>query len=167
MSDLSDLYQDVILDHSRRPRNFGALPTANHAAEGDNPLCGDRLTLGVEVRDGEIAGIAFEGSGCAISMASASLMTEAVRGRPVGEAGELSERFRRLLKGEGAGAEEGSAGAVAELEALGKLAALEGVKRYPMRVKCATLAWHTLDAALAAPATDPELVTTEWEGTTE
>jgi len=147
MSELSDLYQDVILDHNKRPRNFGRLAAPNRAASGDNPLCGDRLDLEVEVRDGKVEDIAFTGAGCAISTASASLMTEAVKGRPVAEVEALSERFRSLMRDDGPAGEE-----------LGLLAALTGVRAYPMRVKCATLAWHTLRSALAGAA---DTVTTE------
>ena len=136
-SELRELYQDIILDHNRRPRNFGALPAASHRAEGHNPLCGDQVAVAVQL-DGEvIRDIAFEGSGCAISTASASLMTEAVRGKTVEEALRLFGRFHAVLTGAAPADDE-----------LGKLAALEGVREYPMRVKCATLAWHTLKAAL-------------------
>ncbi|HEX2163105.1 MAG TPA: SUF system NifU family Fe-S cluster assembly protein [Thermoanaerobaculia bacterium] len=151
-AELRELYQDVILDHGKRPRNFGRLPAANRSAQGDNPLCGDRLTLTVEVADGRVADAAFEGAGCAISVASASLMTDAVKGLPVAEAEALFHRFHRLLAGErgGAAAAGGEAG-----EDLGKLAVFAGVREYPMRVKCATLPWHTLIAALhSAPAAD-------------
>ena len=139
MDDLRDLYQEVILDHNKRPRNFGPLTRANRAAEGHNPLCGDRVTIFLEVdAAGRIQGISFEGAGCAISTASASLMTDAIKGRTTEEARELFQGFHKLLTtGEGAGAPE-----------LGKLAVFTGVREYPMRVKCATLAWHTLQAAL-------------------
>jgi nitrogen fixation NifU-like protein len=140
MSDLRDLYQEVILDHNKRPRNFGRLATANRTASGYNPLCGDRLELALEVRDGVVVGVAFEGSGCAISTASASMMTEAVKGKTVAEAEATFERFHHLLT-DGAGSGEG----------LGKLAVFSGVREYPVRVKCATLAWHTLHSALAEP----------------
>ena len=149
MSDLDELYQEVILDHTRRPRNFGRLAAANRRASGDNPLCGDRLDLELEVRDGRIQDVAFQGAGCAISTASASLMTEAVKGRPLAEVQALAERFHTLMTGEGPAGEE-----------LGKLAALSGVREYPMRVKCATLAWHTLRSALAGAGAT---VTTETE----
>ena len=152
MSELLDLYQEVILDHNRRPRNFGPLATANRSARGDNPLCGDKIRLALEVEGGRIAEVAFEGAGCAISTASASLMTEAVRGKTVEEVHELFHRFHDLMTGK---AEPGAAG-------LGKLEALGGVREYPMRVKCATLAWHTLEAALAGDG--EETVTTEAEG---
>jgi nitrogen fixation NifU-like protein len=138
MSDLRDLYQEVILDHSRQPRNFGALAEANHAARGDNPLCGDQLHLSLKVRGEVVEDVAFEGSGCAISMASASLMTQAVKGHTVAEAEDLFDRFRRLLTRDEPG----------ELGDLGKLEVFSGVREFPMRVKCATLAWHTLHAAL-------------------
>jgi len=150
MSDLSSLYQEVILDHSRRPRNRGALEDPSARAEGTNPLCGDELVLYVEL-DGDVVREArFEGQGCAISTASASLMTEAVRGKTRAQARELFERFHSsLLSGPGSDV---------DLDALGKLAALAGVRAYPMRVKCASLAWHTLNAALEGRS-DP--VTTE------
>lgn len=149
-AELRELYQDVILDHGKRPRNFGRLAAANRSAEGDNPLCGDRLTLTVEVADGRVADAAFEGAGCAISVASASLMTDAVKGLPVEDAEALFHRFHRLLAGE----RGGTADAREADEDLGKLAVFAGVREYPMRVKCATLPWHTLMAALhaAAPA---------------
>jgi nitrogen fixation protein NifU and related proteins len=138
MNELRDLYQEVILDHNRRPRNFGPLPAANHQAEGYNPLCGDKVTVFLDVEDGRIRDLAFQGSGCAISTASASLMTEALKGRSVDEARELFHDFHEMVT---AGAEEGS-------PELGKLAVFGGVREFPMRVKCATLAWHTLLAAL-------------------
>jgi nitrogen fixation protein NifU and related proteins len=136
MTDLRDLYQDVILDHNRRPRNFGPLSGANRQAEGHNPLCGDRVTVSLEMEGDRIKDIAFEGAGCAISTASASLMTEALKGKRVEEARALFQDFHELVtKGE------------ADAD-VGKLAVLGGVREYPMRVKCATLAWHTLQAAL-------------------
>jgi nitrogen fixation NifU-like protein len=140
MSELRDLYQEVILDHNRRPRNFGPLPAANRQAEGYNPLCGDKVTVFLDVEDGRIAGVSFQGSGCAISTASASLMTEALAGRTVAEARELFRDFHDLVT---TGAGEGS-------PELGKLTVFGGVREFPMRVKCATLAWHTLLAALEA-----------------
>lgn len=136
-ADLRELYQEVIVDHGRRPRNFGPLPTANREAEGVNPLCGDHLRLRLAVADGIIADARFEGAGCAISTASASLMTEALKGRSVAEAEALFGAFHALLTGERGEAAE-----------LGKLAVLAGVREFPARVKCATLAWHTLRAAL-------------------
>jgi nitrogen fixation protein NifU and related proteins len=144
VSDLGDLYQQVILDHNRNPRNFKAVPGANRTAEGNNPLCGDRITLQVRVEGDVIQDVGFQGSGCAISKASASLMTGAVQGKRTAEAEELFQAFRTMLAG----------GAAAP----GKLAAFAGVKAFPARVKCANLSWHTLHAALANKA-DP--VTTE------
>jgi nitrogen fixation protein NifU and related proteins len=138
--ELTDLYRDVILDHNRRPRNFGPLDEANTLAEGFNPLCGDRLTVRLNLADDRIENIRFEGQGCAISTASASLMTEAVKGKTRGEALALFDRIHRLLTDDAAGAED-----------LGKLAALSGVREYPARVKCASLCWHTLASALKSP----------------
>jgi nitrogen fixation NifU-like protein len=138
MSELRDLYQEVIVDHGRRPRNFGPLPAASHHAEGFNPLCGDRLTLYLQVVDGVIAAARFEGAGCAISTASASLMTEALPGRRVDEADALFAVFHRMLTGPDPAPPAG----------LGKLEVLAGVREFPTRIKCATLAWHTLQAAL-------------------
>lgn len=138
--DLQDLYQEVIVDHNRKPRNFGRLEDANHTAEGYNPLCGDRLTIFARVGDdGTIEDVAFEGEGCAISVASASLMTDHLKGRKVAESESLFDSFRDLVTGDGSNAAD---------EALGKLAALGGVRAYPSRVKCATLCWHTLQAAV-------------------
>lgn len=147
MSDLRDLYQEVIIDHSRRPHNFGVLAQHNHHAEGYNPLCGDRLTVYLKVVDGVIEAVSFEGSGCAISTASASLMTEALKGKTVAEAEALFTGFHALVTGEAGGG-----------TSLGKLEVLAGVQEFPARVKCATLAWHTLHAALHDEA---EPVTTE------
>ena len=148
MTDLRDLYQEVILDHNKRPRNFGSLEHPSHCADGHNPLCGDRLHVALEV-DGEIVkDVRFEGTGCAISTASASLMTEAVKGRTREEAERLFEGFHELLTGDPAEVAEQTAD-------LGKLAVFAGVREFPVRVKCATLSWHTLKAALAdeeAPA---------------
>ena len=140
MNELRDLYQEVILDHNRRPRNFGPLPAANRQAEGHNPLCGDRVTVLLDLEDGRIRDVAFQGSGCAISTASASLMTEALKGRSVEEVQKIFRGFHDLVT---TGAGEGS-------PELGKLAVFGGVREFPMRVKCATLAWHTLLAALDA-----------------
>ena len=137
MSDLRDLYQEVILDHNRAPRNFGKLENANRESEGHNPLCGDRVRVSLHVEGDRIEGIAFQGSGCAISTASASLMTEALRGKTVEEAHALFRGFRGLVtRGDG------------DPEDLGKLAVFGGVREFPIRVKCATLAWHTFEAAL-------------------
>jgi nitrogen fixation protein NifU and related proteins len=138
MSDLGDLYQEVILDHNKKPRNFGKLEDANRSAHGFNPLCGDAIELTVKVEDGTIADIAFQGSGCAISKASASLMTSAVKGKTTAEAGSLFESFHRLVTSDEA----------ADPASLGKLAVFSGVREFPARVKCASLAWHTLRAAL-------------------
>jgi nitrogen fixation NifU-like protein len=147
VSELNELYQELILDHNRRPRNFGTLPDASHRAEGYNPLCGDRFQLFVRVEGEAIGDIAFEGSGCAISKASASLMTESVKGRSIEEAMSLFERVHRMV----------TTPTDAAVEDLGKLSVLAGVREFPVRVKCATLAWHTLKAALQREA----LVTTE------
>lgn len=140
MSDLRELYQEVILDHGRRPRNFGSLEGANRGAVGNNPLCGDRITVHVVVDGDTLRDIRFEGHGCAISMASASLMTEALKGRGEAEARELFNRFHDLLCVDGSSPDD--------VERLEKLAVFSGVREFPMRVKCATLAWHTLSAAL-------------------
>ena len=139
MADLSDLYQEVILDHNRRPRNFHALADASHTAEGYNPLCGDRLTLYLKLDAGVVTDVAFEGAGCAISKASASLMTDAVKGRTVAEARALFERFHRMV----------TTPPEQPVEDMGKLSVLAGVREFPVRVKCASLAWHTLKAAMA------------------
>jgi nitrogen fixation NifU-like protein len=152
--DLADLYRDVILDHNRQPRNFGGLNPANAGAEGFNPLCGDRLSLRLRLAGDRITDIRFEGQGCAISTASASLMTEAVKGRTRSEALVLFDRVHRLLTEDGA--------AAAADDELGKLAALSGVREYPARVKCASLCWHTLASALkSADATSVPAVSTE------
>jgi nitrogen fixation NifU-like protein len=140
MSELTDLYQEVILDHNRRPRNFGPLDGANREAKGHNPLCGDRLTLAVRVDGDRIAEIRFEGSGCAISKASASLMTEAVKGHTIAEADETFHKFQAAVTA--------PLDVEVDLDALGKLAVLAGVREFPVRIKCASLAWHTLQAAL-------------------
>ena len=148
MFDLADLYQQLILDHNRSPRNHGRLDDAGRRSEGYNPLCGDRVTVYL-VLDGEVINdVTFEGTGCAISTAAASLMTEAVKGKTMSEATALFERFREMVT-----AEDDSGN-----ESLGKLEAFAGVRKYPARVKCATLAWHTLKAALDA---EDEIVTTE------
>jgi nitrogen fixation NifU-like protein len=138
--ELEDLYQDLILDHYRSPRNRRPLPQADRRAEGVNPLCGDRVTVTVRVEEERIVDVAFEGSGCAISTASASLMTEALRGKTLAEARTISQEFRALATGQG--------GDPAAGPHLGKLAVFSGIRHYPARVKCATLAWHTVDAAL-------------------
>jgi len=138
MADLRELYQQVILDHNRSPRNFREVPDANRSASGDNPLCGDRITLWVKVSGDRIEDLGFQGSGCAISQASASLMTTVVKGKSVAEAEELFRSFHGMVTG----VEEGSR------DSLGKLFAFAGVKEFPARVKCANLPWHTLHAAL-------------------
>ncbi len=148
MDELQELYQQIVLEHYRNPRNYGELPEATHRAEGYNPLCGDRLEVMLRVREETIEDIRFRGSGCAISQASASVMTTLVRGKSLAEAEELFERFHELVTGTGA----------VDLEQLGALAAFAGVREFPARVKCATLAWHTLRAALQQRQ---ELVTTE------
>ena len=141
--ELKDLYRDVILDHNKQPRNFGPLPPPAHSACGHNPLCGDQLTVYATLAGDVVRELSFEGSGCAISIASASLMTEAVKGKTRAEVARLFGTVHALLT---------SAGAPAPPE-LGKLAALSGVREFPVRVKCASLCWHTLNAALAgAPA---------------
>ena len=134
---LRELYQEMILDHGRTPRNFGVLSHANHSKAGHNPLCGDRLTIYLIERDGKVEDVKFEGSGCAISVASASLMTESIKGKDVNEIEKLFDEFHTLVT---TGAEP--------VEDLGKLAIFRGVAEFPMRVKCATLAWHTLKSAL-------------------
>ena len=138
MSELSDLYQEVILDHNRRPRNFHALADASHSAEGYNPLCGDRLTLFLKVADGRIEDVSFQGAGCAISKASASMMTDVLKGRTIAEANALFERFHRMVT---TPPDQG-------VEDMGKLSSLAGVREFPVRVKCASLAWHTFKAAM-------------------
>lgn len=135
---LRDLYREVILDHSRRPRNYGAMDVANRQSDGFNPLCGDRLRLFLRVEEGAVQAASFVGDGCAISTASASLLTEALRGRPEADALALIEAFRNMVSGE----------SEADEEMLGKLTVFAGVRDYPTRVKCATLAWHTLRAAI-------------------
>ncbi|GBC78246.1 Zinc-dependent sulfurtransferase SufU [bacterium HR08] len=149
MNDLRDLYQEVLLDHSKRPRNFGVLADADHQAVGHNPLCGDKVVVYLRMDGDRIADIRFQGQGCAVSQASASMMTESVKGKTRAEAEALFKRFHELLTGT-AGPET--------VSELGKLAIFAGVRKYPVRVKCATLAWHTLHAALARKA---ETVSTE------
>jgi nitrogen fixation protein NifU and related proteins len=154
MSDLRDLYQEVLLDHYRRPRNQGVLAAPERSATGHNPLCGDRVKVSLSLAGDRLAEIAFEGSGCAISVAAASLMTEAVRGRTRAEVEALSQRFQELVT-----TDSGAATAVDD-PVLGKLVIFAGVREFPSRVKCATLAWHALRAALAsAPAAAPAIST--------
>ena len=140
MPDLRELYQELILEHSKAPRNYRELATANHRAEGYNPLCGDHFTVYVELEGDSIRDISFQGSGCAISKASASLMTQGVKGKTRAEAARLFDQFHNLVTGQPP-ANENRAG-------LGKLAVFSGVSEFPARVKCATLAWHTLQASL-------------------
>jgi nitrogen fixation NifU-like protein len=141
MNDLRELYQEVILDHSKRPRNRRAMEEASHRAVGHNPLCGDRATVFLHVEGDLVTDVSFEGSGCSISTASASMMTDALRGKTVAEARALFERFHELVT-----ADPSRAATVAP--ELGKLAVFQGVHEFPMRVKCASLAWHTMKAAL-------------------
>ncbi len=141
MSSLNELYQNVILEHNRSPRNFRVMEDANRRAEGNNPLCGDRLDVQLKVEGDVIRDAAFQGSGCAISRASASLMTASVKGKTRAEAEAMFDRFHRLVTGR---LEPG------EAETLGKLAVFSGVSEFPIRVKCATLAWHALKQALEA-----------------
>lgn len=145
--ELQDLYQEVILDHNRRPRNFRVIGGA-HQAEGFNPLCGDRLRVYVRLDHGVLVDVSFQGSGCAISKASASIMTESVKGKTIVEADALFDRFHRMI----------TAAPGSPVDRLGKLTALAGVREFPIRVKCASLAWHTLRAAMNA---HDEVVSTE------
>ncbi|MFU8798049.1 MAG: Fe-S cluster assembly sulfur transfer protein SufU [Gammaproteobacteria bacterium] len=138
MSDLRDLYQAVIIDHSKSPRNRHKLETANHHAEGFNPLCGDKITLYLDIKEGKVHDISFEGSGCAISTASASLMTEQLKNKTLEEANALFQVFHQLLTTDKS----------ENIDLLGKLTVLSGVREYPSRIKCATLAWHAFNAAL-------------------
>jgi len=138
MSELRDLYQDIILEHSKRPRNYRTLEAANRTVEGYNPLCGDHFTIYLNMGDGRIRDISFQGSGCAISKASASMMTQAVKGKRTDEAEQLIEKFHHVAMGKNG----------MDSNDLGKLAAFAGVSEFPVRVKCATLAWHALRAAL-------------------
>ena len=138
MSELRELYQEVILEHSKKPRNYRVLETANHRAEGYNPLCGDHFTVYLDIKDGAIHDIGFQGSGCAISKASASMMTQMLKGRTTSEAEETFTKFHDLVTGHTGG----------DGQDLGKLAVFAGVSEFPLRVKCATLAWHALRAAL-------------------
>ncbi len=139
MFDIKDLYQEIIVDHNRNPRNFGKLDDANKTLEGFNPLCGDKLTLYLKTNNNKIEDISFDGSGCAISVASASLMTDAMKGKTLDEAETLFDQFHNLITTDNNDI---------DMEQLGKLAALAGVKDYPARVKCASLCWHTLHSAI-------------------
>lgn len=138
MSELRELYQEQILEHSKTPRNFRELQNANHKAEGYNPLCGDHFTVFIDLEGDKIHDVTFQGSGCAISKASASMMTQSVKGKTKEEAEKIFEEFHQLVTGQANG----------DRESLGKLAVFAGVSEFPVRVKCATLAWHTLQAAL-------------------
>ena len=140
MTELRELYQQIILDHNKTPRNFGKLDTANRAQEGYNPLCGDHLHVYLHIEADTISDIGFEGSGCAISKASASLMTAALKGKPVAEAVEMFDKFHEMVTAE--------LNAPVDDQSLGKMAVFAGVREFPMRVKCATLAWHTMKAAV-------------------
>lgn len=146
LEELRDLYQELILDHNRHPCNFRSMPDATCSVEGDNPLCGDRLRLYVRIDGDRIADISFDGSGCAISVASASLLTERLHGATLVEAESLYEAMHDLLT---------APEATPDVDRLGKLAALAGVRRFPTRVKCATLSWHALHAALHGEGTTP------------
>lgn len=146
MNELRELYQEVILDHSRKPRHFREMPEASHRADGHNPLCGDRVTVYIHLRGDVIEDVSFQGAGCSISTASASMMTDALRGRTVAEANALFERFHALVTSDPSHADEN-----ADAE-LGKLAVFSGVCEFPMRVKCASLSWHTMKAALEGAA---------------
>ena len=137
MSDLRDLYQQVIMDHNKNPRNFREIDDANHFAHGNNPLCGDKLVVYVKLDGNVITDVSFKGSGCAISMASASLMTESLKGKTLEEADAIYEQVHKTMTGE-----------TADRHLLGKLEVLSGVKEFPARVKCATLSWHTVHAAV-------------------
>jgi nitrogen fixation protein NifU and related proteins len=148
MSELRELYQEVILEHSKKPRNYRVLEGANHKAEGFNPLCGDHFTVYLDMKDGAIYDVGFQGSGCAISKASASMMTQTLKGKTAAQAEELFTKFHDLVTGHGPAKEAD----------LGKLAVFAGVSEFPLRVKCATLAWHTLRAALHG---EQEAVSTE------
>ncbi|MCI0414568.1 SUF system NifU family Fe-S cluster assembly protein [bacterium] len=150
MTELYELYQQVILDHNKKPRNFHRMETASAKSEGFNPLCGDRLIVYVQLEGDQIKDISFEGSGCAISKASASLMTESVKGKSKAEIEALFKRVHQMLTA--------PPDTVIDVEGLGKLAAFSGVREFPVRVKCATLAWHTLNSALHG---QKEPVTTE------
>ena len=147
MPDLRDLYQEVILEHSKTPRNYRQLASANRKAEGFNPLCGDHFTVYLDIEGGAIRDITFQGSGCAISKASASMMTQSLKGKTTADAEKLFDEFHKLVTGE--------AKKNGDAKEMGKLAVFSGVSEYPARVKCATLAWHALHAALAGQQQDP------------
>ncbi|HET8668660.1 MAG TPA: SUF system NifU family Fe-S cluster assembly protein [Terriglobales bacterium] len=148
MADLRELYQELILDHSKKPRNYREMPNANRKVEGFNPLCGDHFTVYMEMADGVVRDLSFQGSGCALSRASASMMTQVLKGKSKPEAEQIFERFHDLVTGKSEG----------DSEHLGKLAVFSGVSEFPVRVKCASLAWHAMKAALEG---DAEQITTE------
>jgi nitrogen fixation NifU-like protein len=151
MSELDELYQEVILDHNKSPRNYRTMAHANRKAQGYNPLCGDQVTVYLQLQDGVIKDISFQGSGCAISKASASMMTAELKGKSETEAKELFENVHNMLTGHANGAEQ-------DTKRVGKLAILSGVSKFPARVKCASLAWHTVNSALKA---EKDVISTE------
>ncbi len=151
MSDLRDLYQEVILDHNRQPRNFGPLETASHKADGYNPLCGDRVTVYLQIQDDRIDDVRFDGAGCAISTASASMLTDVLKGRSLEEARAVFDAFSRLVTADSTELNLSDA----DRELLGKLLVFQGVCEFPARVKCATLVWHTWSAALSQETDAP------------
>ena len=155
MSELRDLYQQVILDHNKRPCNFRVMDDCHHTAEGFNPLCGDRVTMYLKLDSDVVTDISFQGTGCAISTASASMLTEALKGKSRAHAEAVFKRFHKMVTRDGTGGDDAS---LIDDPLLGKLAVFGGVCEFPMRVKCATLAWHTLTAALKGA---DETVTTE------
>lgn len=159
MRDLKELYQSVILDHNRNPRNFGPLEEADGEAEGYNPLCGDRFTVRVRIEDDVIADVKFEGMGCAISKASASVMTTLVKGKSRADARAMFDRFHQMVTGQGSGGNGGPAADSTPEAGSRKLAVFAGVAEFPSRVKCAILSWHALKAALEEPR--PAAVSTE------
>jgi nitrogen fixation NifU-like protein len=152
-SELRDLYQEVILDHNKRPRNFRVMEDANHRADGHNPLCGDRVTVFVRLAGDRIEDVSFQGSGCAISKASASLMTDSVKGQSLGDVDTLFQGFQLMVTS--------PSDMDVETDSLGKLAVFAGVREFPSRVKCASLAWHALRAALKDSSQAPAVVSTE------
>lgn len=152
MDDLQELYQEVILDHNRNPKNFREMEHPSHSSTGYNPLCGDRINIYLKVEGGVVKDVSFKGSGCAISKASASLMTTVLKGRPVEEVERIFDKFQKLVTGQ--------AGAESDISDLGQLVVLSGVREFPVRVKCATLAWHTLKAALEQNRDKEEYVVT-------
>lgn len=139
-NELSELYQEVILDHNKNPRNFGPIPIKTHSLKGHNPLCGDQITVNLCVEDGIVKDISFEGSGCAVSKASASIMTTLIKGQTIEKANEIFEQFHSLITSD--------MNEEVDLDSLGKIAVFAGVREYPSRIKCANLAWHTMKNAL-------------------